>query len=103
MIAASHQMVVMRNIQIPQHAMEKFSPVMRVHEIFVARLEVDRQSGFAYGLRIRSGPIRWIIRLDHFRVARRTDQLRRTSRWMMNSVARADLLVVQTRLENRLY
>ena len=47
MIGAAHQVVLVRDVEVPQHAMQKLRPVVRVDEIVVADLYIDRQRRFA--------------------------------------------------------
>lgn len=76
MIGAADQVVFVRNVEVPQHAMQKLRAVVRVDEIVIADLYIDRQRGFADALRVRDRSIRGVVRGENIGVARRTDQVR---------------------------
>ena len=63
MVGVTDKTVLVRQVQIPEDAMEKFSAIVRVEEIPVTGFEVNCQAGVTNLLRIRVRYIGGIVRL----------------------------------------
>ena len=61
MVSATNKMVFMREVQIPEHTVEKFSSIVGVEEISVTDLKVDGEAGFAKLLHTCARPVGGII------------------------------------------
>ena len=57
MVGATEKMVFVREVKIPEHAVEEFRAVVGVEEVPVTGLKVNGQAGFSKLLRIRASPV----------------------------------------------
>lgn len=69
MVGVADEMVLVREIQIPQHAMKKFGAIVGVQKIAVGGVNINRKSRFPNLCRVRAGYIRGIVRLPKDRIA----------------------------------
>ena len=74
MVCAASEPVLVRDIQVPQDAMQVFGAVVDVDEVVVAALDVDREILFSNLCRIGDCSIGGVVRRKHRRVAMRSDQ-----------------------------
>src|ERR1700733_545839 len=101
-VGAAHKMVFVREVEVPEDAMEEFSAIMGIQEVTVTGFDVNSEARVANLLRVRAGPVGGVIRLPERSVARGTDQLRRAPGGVMQAVARADIGFAESWLEHGL-
>ena len=73
MIRASHQMVLVRNIEIPQHTMKKLGAVVKIEQILVAGFDVDREAASADRVGVGDRQVSRIVGREDRAVTIRTD------------------------------
>ena len=60
-VGATDKMVFVREVEIPEHAVEEFSAIVSVEEVLITSFKVNREAGIAKLLRIRASPIGRIV------------------------------------------
>ena len=61
MVSTTDKMVFVREVEIPEHAVEEFSAIVGIEEVRVTDLEVNGKAGIAKLLRIPASPVGGIV------------------------------------------
>ena len=72
MVGVAYKMVLVREIEIPKDAMEKFGAIVGVEEIPVGGIDINCEAGVANLPCIGAGQVSGIVRLPKQRVTRGT-------------------------------
>ena len=73
-IGAAHQMILVRDIKVPQDSMKKLCAVVKIEDIFVASFDIDCETAGANRFGVGYRKIGGIIVSEERCVALRTDQ-----------------------------
>jgi hypothetical protein len=60
-IGATYEMILVRNVEVPEHAVQELSTVMGIQEIVIARIDINCQAGLTNQIPVRKSAVGGIV------------------------------------------